>query len=166
MYRICLLIALVLITSAAFSQKIIPLTIKGEKYEVVALLKEGKQMWGGYEELPANSASSESNGKNNTAAIVAAVGDNKDYDHKPYAAKTCKNLNLAGKTGWYLPAREEATAIFEGVKAQLPIEERGSVWTSTERNGTQAYTLYWYTGAFYETQKVDSHWLVCLRKVE
>ncbi|MBL0234676.1 MAG: hypothetical protein IPQ08_13595 [Chitinophagaceae bacterium] len=158
-----LVLTLVCVNLSLHAQKIIPITIKGEKYELADLSSKGTQMWGGYEEIPLHAASSESNGALNTKAIVATVGENKDYDNKPYAAKTCTDLKLGGKQGWYLPSQEEATAIF-GFRDKLSIDEKASIWTSTESAGTQAYTLYWYNGSFYKSQKVDPFTVVCLRK--
>jgi len=39
-----------------------------------------------------------------------------------------------------------------------------SIWSSTEASGTQAVTKYFYSGAFYNVQKVDHCHLVCVRK--
>jgi hypothetical protein len=46
------------------------------------------------------------------------------------------------------------------------MEERGSIWTSTEASGTTAVTKYWYTGAYYNVLKVEEYHFVCIRKVE
>jgi hypothetical protein len=46
------------------------------------------------------------------------------------------------------------------------VEERGTIWTSTEASGTTAVSKYWYTGAFYNVQKTDSHHFVCIRKAD
>ena len=165
MRKFTLLAAVLWLSVSLHAQKIIPITIKGEKYEVVDLSAKGNQMWGGYEEITLHAASSEGNGSLNTKAIVAAVGENKDYENKPYAAKTCQDLKLGGKTGWYLPSTEEATAIY-GFKDKFSIEEKATLWTSTESAGTQAYTLYWYNGSFYKSQKVDTYTVVCLRKAD
>ena len=126
---------------------------------------KGKVKWGGYEEIAGNAAKSETNGSANTIAIVTTVGDNKGFDGKPYAARLCNDANVGGKDDWYLPSKEEADIIF-AVKEKFNVEERGSIWTSTEANGTQAVTKYWYTGAHYNNQKVDDYHFVCIRKVE
>lgn len=165
MRKFTLLSAIFCLALSLQAQKIIPITIKGEKYEVLDLSSKGTMMWGGYEEIALDAAKSESNGAANTKAITIAVGNNKDYENKPYAAKTCSEQVIGTKKDWYLPSKEEATAIY-GIKDKLNIEEKASIWTSTESAGTQAYTLYWYSGSFYKTQKVDSHFVVCLRKAE
>lgn len=37
-----------------------------------------------------------------------------------------------------------------------------TIWSSTEANGTQAVTKYFYSGAFHNVQKVDLCHLVCV----
>lgn len=147
------------------AQKIIPIEYNGKKYEVLDMTPKGKVSWGGYTEIPLNAAKSESNGAANTAAIVLAVGNNSGFDGKPYAAKLCKEAKDGGKTDWYLPSKEESDAIY-AFKDKFSVEERGTIWTSTEASGTTAVTKYWYTGAYYDVQKVDQYNYVCIRKVE
>jgi hypothetical protein len=147
------------------AQKIVPIEGNGKKYEVLDMTAKGKVMWGGYEEIPADAAKSESNGTLNTEAIVKTVGDNKGYEGKPYAAKLCSEAKDGGKEDWYLPSKEEADIIYT-FKDNFKVEERGTIWTSTEANGTQAITKYWYTGSHYNNQKVDEYHFVCIRKVQ
>ncbi len=151
--------------SNSSAQKIIPIEFKGQKYEVLDMTSAGKVMWGGYEEIPLNAAKSEANGEANTNAIVLAVGKNNSYDGKPYAAKLCSDATNGGKEDWYLPSKDETDAIY-AFKDKFNVEERGTIWTSTEASGTQGVTKYWYTGAFYNNQKVDTYNFVCIRKVE
>ena len=108
---------------------------------------------------------SQTDGEDNTNAIVNAVGKNPAFENKPYAAKICSEAVDGNKTDWYLPAKDEADAIY-AFKDKFKIEEKGSIWTSTEVNGTQAVTKYWYSGAFYNNAKVDLYQFVCIRKVE
>lgn len=150
------------------AQKIIPIEYNGKKYEVLDMTGKGKVMWGGNsEEIPGDAAKSESNGAANTAAIVAEVGDNTKnaLEGKPYAAKLCKDAKYGGKEDWYLPSKDESDIIF-AFKDKFAVEERGTIWTSTEANGTQAVTKYWYTGAFYNMQKTESNHFVCIRKAD
>lgn len=149
----------------AIAQKIIPIEFNGKKYEVLDMTSKGKVMWGGYDEIAMDAAKSESNGAANTKAIVAAVGKNEGYDGKPYAAKLCSEISAGGKDDWHLPSKEETDAIY-AFKDKFNIEERGTIWTSTEASGTTAYTKYWYTGAFYTNQKVDEFNFVCIRKID
>jgi len=125
---------------------------------------KGKVMWGGNEEISLNAAKTKS-GAGNTKAIVTAVGKNDGYDGKPYAAKLCSDATDGGKDDWYLPSKEEADILYN-FKDKFAVEERGTIWTSTEANGTQAVTKYWYTGAHYNNQKVEEYNFVCIRKVE
>ena len=147
------------------AQKIVPIENIGTKYEVLDMTAKGKIKWGGYEEIAGNAAKSETDGAANTAAIIKAVGDNKGFDEKPYAAKLCSDARDGGKDDWYLPSKAEADIIFN-FKEKFNVEERVSIWTSTEVNGTQAVTKYWYTGTHYNNQKVDDHHFVCIRKIE
>ena len=147
------------------AQKIIPIEFNGKKYEVLDMTSKGKVMWGGYEEIALDAAKSESNGEANTKAIVLAVGKNSGFDDKPYAAKLCSEMTNGDKDDWYLPSKEESDAIYN-FKDKFNVEERGTIWTSTEASGTTAVTKYWYTGAYYNVQKVDEYHFVCIRKVE
>ena len=153
------------ILSSLLAQKIIPIEYNGKKYEVLDMTGKGKITWGGYAEQVNGVAKSESDGEDNTKAIVTAVGKNTAFNNKPYAAKLCSEATDGNKEDWYLPAKEEADAIY-AFKDKFKVEERGSIWTSTEANATQAITKYWYSGAFYNSMKVDQFQFVCIRKVE
>lgn len=160
-----LLIIIAIIPSFLFAQKIIPIEYNGTKYEVLDMTATGRIQWGGYTQIPANAARSESDGASNTKAIITAVGNNDNYEGRPYPAKICSEATNGGKDDWYLPSKDETDAIYAS-KEKFEVEEKGSIWTSTEANGTQAFTKYWYTGAFYKNAKVQSHHFVCIRKVE
>ena len=162
---IFLLLVLSALTIKSTAQKIVPIEHNGKKYEVLDMTSKGKVMWGGYEEIATDAAKSESNGSANTKAIVLAVGKNEGYDGKPYAAKLCSEATNGGKDDWYLPSKEEVNAIY-AFKDKFGVEERGSIWTSTEASGTQGVTKYWYTGDFYNNLKVEEYHFVCIRKVE
>ena len=147
------------------AQNIIPITHAGKKYEVLDMTSKGKVSWGGYDEIALDAAKSNTNGDANTKAIVAAVGNNSGYDGKPYAARLCNEAIAGSKEDWYLPAKDETDAIY-AFKDKFAVEERGTIWSSTEANGTQAVTKYWGTGVFYNVQKVDEYHFVCIRKAE
>ncbi|MBL7746056.1 MAG: hypothetical protein JNM19_01405 [Chitinophagaceae bacterium] len=151
--------------TSLFAQKIVPIEYNGKKYEVLDMTAKGKVSWGGYEEIALDAAKSASNGAANTKAIVLAVGKNAGYEGKPYAAKLCSEATDGGKDDWYLPAKEESDAIY-AFKDKFNVEERGTIWTSTEASGTTAVTKYWYTGAYYDVQKVDEYHYVCMRKAD
>lgn len=166
MRQICMLLfAATFLSFQLSAQKIVPIEYKGKKYEVLDMTSKGKVMWGGFEEIPGGLAKSESNGSANTTAIVTVVGKNSNYDGKPYAAKLCSEATDGGKDDWYLPSKEESEAIY-AFKDKFNVEERGSIWTSTEANGTQAVTKYWYTGDYYNMMKVDPNQFVCIRKAD
>jgi hypothetical protein len=163
MKRIICILPLALALNAV-AQKIVPVEYKGKKYEVLDMTAKGKITWGGYDEI-GDLVRSDDNGATNTKAIVAAVGENKGFDGKPYAAKLCANAKDGGKADWYLPAKDETELIIDN-KAKFAFDERATLWTSTEANGTQAVTKYVYTGAFYNSQKVDEYNFVCIRKAD
>jgi hypothetical protein len=163
MKQITFILSMLLALSAT-AQKIVTIEYKGKKYEVLDMTAKGKITWGGYEEI-GDAVRSDDDGKANTKAIVAAIGDNKSQEGKPYAAKLCAQAKDGGKTDWYLPAQNETELIIDN-KAKFAFDERATLWTSTEANGTQAVTKYVYTGAFYNSQKVDSYNFVCIRSVE
>lgn len=147
---------------SASAQKITTIEGNGKKLTVANMTVKGTIAWGGYEEigLPAKS---ETDGVANTRAIVAAVGKNSGYDGKPYAAKVCDTLTLGGYTDWYLPCQEETNIIHLNFQ-QLKLDEKMTLWSSTEASGTQAVTKYLYSGVFYNVGKVEPNHFVCVRK--
>ena len=156
----------IIVSKDLTAQKIIPIEFNGKKYEVLDMTSKGKVTWGGYnEEVPGDAAKSESDGATNSKAIIAFVGKNEGFEGKAYAAKLCSESTNGGKEDWYLPSKDESDAIY-AFKEKFNVEERGSIWTSTEANANQGVTKYWYTGAFYNNMKVDEFHFVCIRKVE
>jgi hypothetical protein len=152
-----------MVAGSASAQTIVTIEYKGKKYEVLDMTKTGKITWGGYEEI-GTAVRSEDDGAANTKAIVIAVGGNKGFEGKPYAAKVCDTSTVGGKTDWYLPSKNESDAIFENL-SKFNFEERITLWTSTEASGTQAVSKYTYSGAFYNVAKVDEYHFVCIRKL-
>lgn len=160
------LLSTIIISTNLFAQKIIPIEFNGKKYEVLDMTSKGKVTWGGYnEEVTGDAAKSETDGSANTTAIIAFVGNNESFEGKPYAAKLCRDSRAGNKDNWSLPSKNEADAIY-AFKSKFNVEERGSIWTSTEANANQAVTKYWYTGAFYNNMKVEEFHFVCIRVVE
>jgi len=144
------------------AQKISTIEGNGKKLMVANMTTSGKITWGGYEQVGA-AARSETDGAANTKAIVAAVGKNSGYDGKIYAAKVCDTLTAGGYSDWYLPCKEETNIIHLNFE-KLKLDEKMTLWSSTEANGTQAVTKYLYSGAFYNVAKVDLNDFVCVRK--
>jgi hypothetical protein len=157
------LMFVLLLPVIANAQRIVPIEHKGRKYEVLDMTKTGKITWGGYEEI-GETVRSEDDGAANSKVIIKTVGSNKGFDGKPYAAFMCDTSTAGGRTDWYLPAKNESDAVFENL-TKFGFEERISLWTSTEANGTQAVSKYLYSGEFYNVQKVDEYHFVCIRKV-
>ena len=159
-----ILIAVIFFSVDLEAQKISTIQGNGKKLVVADMTFIDRITWGGYEQI-GKAAQSETDGAANTKAIVAAVGKNSGYDGKPYAAKVCDTLTLGGHADWYLPCKEETNIIHLNY-AQLKLDDRMTIWSSTEANGTQAVTKYFYSGAFYNVQKVDLCHLVCVRKAD
>jgi hypothetical protein len=159
----CLGLLLVLFGTAT-AQKITTIQHEGKKLMVADMTFMDRITWGGYEQI-GEAAQSEGNGVTNTKAIVLAVGKNAGQEGKAYAAKVCDTLNTGGFDDWYLPSKNESDIIHANFP-QLKLDEKMTLWTSTEANGTQAVTKYLYSGAFYNSQKVDLNHFVCVRKTD
>ena len=158
-----LFIALLLITPFGLNaQKITTIEAEGKKLIVADMTFMGKITWGGHEQIGIP-ARSESNGKANTNAIVVAVGNNPGYEGRIYAAKVCDTLTAGGFKDWYLPCKEETKILYTNFQ-KLKLDEKMSLWSSTEASGTTAVTVYLYSGVFYDVQKVDQCHFVCVRK--
>jgi len=153
-----------LLFSFASAQKISTIESEGKKFQVLDLTALGRVTWGGYEEI-GKSVRSETDGAANTTNIIRAVGSNPGYNNKPYAAILCDTSTAGGFTDWYLPAKNESDMIHANF-TKLGLDEKMTIWTSTEANGTQAVTKYFYSGAFYNSQKVDDNHYVCIRKAD
>lgn len=154
---------LTIISISIHAQAVVNIEFEGNQFQVADLSKTGTITWGGYEEIGV--PTSEGDGKLNTIAITKSVGNNPGFDGKSYAAKECENLVAEGMDDWYLPSKKEAKIIFLNAD-KFNFEERITLWTSTEASGTQAVSLYMYTGEYYNVQKVDLYNYVCMRKVK
>lgn len=159
-----ILIAVIFFSIDLEAQKTSTIQGNGKKLVVADMTFMDRITWGSYE-LIGKQAQSETDGAANTRAIVTAVGKNSGFDGKIYAAKVCDTLTLDGHTDWYLPCKEETNIIHLNY-AQLKLDDRMTIWSSTEANGTQAVTKYFYSGAFYNVAKVDLCHLVCVRKAD
>lgn len=159
-----ILFALLFFSLKLSAQKITTINGDGKKLMVADMTFMDRITWGGYEQIGI-AAQSETNGATNTKAIVLAVGKNSGYEGKPYAAKVCDTLNLGGHDDWYLPCKEETNLLHANFQL-LKLDEKMTLWSSTEANGTQAVTKYLYSGAFYNVQKVDLCHFVCVRKAD
>jgi hypothetical protein len=158
------LIVVLFFSINSFAQKISTIEGSGKKLIVADMSFMDRITWGGYEEI-GKPAKSETDGAANTKAIVTAVGKNTGFEGKVYAAKVCDTLTAGGYSDWYLPCKEETNVIHLNYE-KLGLDEKMTIWSSTEANGTQAVTKYFYSGAFYNVQKVDLCHLVCVRKAD
>jgi hypothetical protein len=159
-----ILIVVLFFSISSSAQQITTIQGPDKKLMVADMTFMDRITWGGYEQI-GKAAQSETDGVANTKAIVAAVGKNSGYDGKIYAAKVCDTLTLGGHTDWYLPCKDETDIIHLNFE-KLKLDEKMTIWSSTEANGTQAVTKYFYSGAFYNVQKVDLCHLVCVRKTD
>lgn len=159
--KIILFVALFFSISAT-AQKISTISGNDKKLMVADMSFMNRITWGGYE-LIGKAAQSETDGAANTKAIVAAVSKISGYEGKLYAAKVCDTLTAGGYNNWHLPCSDEIDIIYLN-RQQLNMDEKMTIWSSTEANGTQALAKYFYSNSFYNVQKVDHCHLVCVRK--
>jgi len=85
-------------------------------------------------------------GKNNTQNILLALSTRmKDTGR---AAQLCEILNINGFNDWFLPSLDELKALFVFMqnRNQLGSFKKTFYWTSTEKNGTDAYVINMVTG--------------------
>ncbi len=157
-----ILIVAFLFAVNASAQKITTIEGNGKKLTVADMTFMDRITWGGYEQV-GKAAQSETDGAANTKAIVAAVGKNSGFSGKVYAAKVCDTLTAGGFSDWYLPCKEETNIIHLNYQ-KLKLDEKMTIWSSTEANGTQAVTKYFYSGDFYNVAKVNLCHFVCVRK--
>lgn len=156
------LIVVLFFSMNANAQKISTIQGNDKKLMVADMTFMDRITWGGYEQV-GKAAQSETDGAANTKAIVAAVGKNSGHDGKAYAAKVCDTLTAGGYSDWYLPCKEE-TSIIQQNFGKLNLDEKMTIWSSTEANGTQAITKYFYSGDFHNLSKVNLCHFVCVRK--
>ncbi|MFZ1785205.1 MAG: hypothetical protein WAU23_08355 [Ferruginibacter sp.] len=157
-----ILIVALLFSLGSSAQKMSTIEGNGKKLMIADMSSMDRITWGGYEQI-GKAAQSETDGAANTRAIVVAVGKNSGYEGQPYAAKVCDSLTLGGYTDWYLPCKDETDIISLNYE-KLKLDEKMTIWSSTEANGTQAVTKYFYSNSFYNVQKVDRCNVVCVRK--
>jgi hypothetical protein len=157
-----ILIVVLFFSVSTAAQKISNIEGNGKKLTVADMTFMDKVAWGGNEEIGKH-AQSETDGAANTSAIVKAVGKFIGYNGKTYAARICDTLTAGGYSDWYLPCKDE-TDIIQLNFEKLGLDEKMTIWSSTEANGTQAVTKYFYSNAFYNVQKVDINHFVCVRK--
>jgi len=94
-------------------------------------------------------------GNANTVAIVGAYGSESN------AAKLCSDLNLAEKTDWYLPSKDEIYKLKLN-KILIGGFADGWYWSSSEISYSHAWTQY-FNGTPYQSTKADQTYIRCIR---
>lgn len=103
-------------------------------------------------------AVSTTDGKTNTATIVAA-------DSTAAAAKFCHNMNYAGYSDWFLPARDEFDSVlYSNTTAIGGFPGTGEYWTSTEFNSSASIYEAIFTGNQPSSTKVSVILVRCVRR--
>lgn len=109
-----------------------------------------------------SAAQTDFNGKGNTAAIVAKLGN---YAGGLYAAKICSDLVAYGFSDWYLPAAGEIHQMYlqlgPGGSGKIT---KGVYWSSTEYDDLFAWNKFFNNGLQFDDIKVSNLKCRCVRK--
>ena len=111
--------------------------------------------WGCYG-TSISGATSTSNGKANTAAIVAGCST------RPIAASICNSLTLNGYTDWYLPAKNELNYLYQK-KNLVGGFSNSYYWSSSESNAHTAWLQYFNDGYQLTNNKGSGYYVRCIR---
>jgi len=100
-------------------------------------------------------------GKTNSAGIAALT----DAGSPHQAAQNCENLNINGKTDWYLPSLQELNVLYNNKGVIRNFETTGSTyWSSTESNSYGAWLERFSDGYQDTSNKNDSRLVRCVRR--
>ncbi len=111
--------------------------------------------WGGYASV--TEAASLGNGKKNTEIIVDSLGEG------DYAAYVCDTLSAYGYDDWYLPSKQELSALFSNYDKLIDLGS-DNYWSSTEANGGEAWSQDFYGGNKITAEKYRLKTVRCVRK--
>jgi len=103
-------------------------------------------------------ATSLTDGKANTTTIVNILGAG------TYAAKICDDLEAFGHSDWYLPSRDELSAMEDNKTAIGNFDTGKAYWSSSEYADYYAFIVYFNNGMHVNTMKNNIHNLRCIRK--
>lgn len=104
-------------------------------------------------------AASMTDGRANTATIAAVAPAG--------AALRCSLMTVGGHTDWFLPARDEAAALFYGKTSQHFLASGTfSYWTSTEVDFGNAYVVKPGASTFASNGKGGDQLFRCVRRIE
>ncbi len=113
-----------------------------------------------------NGYTSSITGKSNSASIAALADAG-----APYAAtQNCENLNLNGKTDWYLPALAELNLLYSNRAVIRNFDTSGTrYWSATESDNMNSYLERFSDGrqdnnVFAITFKTITHNVRCIRR--
>ncbi|MCT4139314.1 hypothetical protein HZP65_00995 [Elizabethkingia anophelis] len=98
--------------------------------------------WGNTDKSVTETSSDLGKGLGNTERIVLSIPQGE------CAARTCYNIILNGFSDWFLPSTEELLIAMQSLKS-INIYIKGRLWTSTERDRFNAYSII-----YNETSKV------------
>lgn len=94
----------------------------------------------------------------NTKAIVAFA------PATAQAARACIANTNGSQNDWYLPTSTELSLLYQQYKAGLIIlNPNGNYWSSEESSATAALTLDTITGAVISDNKINNHYVRCIR---
>lgn len=80
------------------------------------------------------------------------------------AAQFCENMNYAGYSDWYLPAKAELEILY---RARVLTEDWNNwyyYWSSTETSTTGAWVFNFTNGYFSTSTKTSSYYVRCVRR--
>ena len=91
-------------------------------------------------------------GKINTQSLVENMGDaayiysSETAKTENYAAKLCDMYSYGGYSDWFLPSRDELYLVYVNLhKAGIISLANDIYWSSSERDGTYAWSMYHYS---------------------
>ncbi|WP_186007712.1 PGF-pre-PGF domain-containing protein [Halanaeroarchaeum sulfurireducens] len=139
----------------SFEYKELPYVIMNEgdtdEYKLYIVPKDtgNNKVWGGFGTEVGADAQSATDGTPNTDAIVEAYGESEPYEGATdYAAKLSTDLDEYGYNDWFLPAKDQASAIFNKTIYKGGYESEWEAfgaadkyWTSTEVGPKNAHIV-------------------------
>ena len=127
--------------------------------------QERTYTWGGYETEVGGTKAAVGAGAANTAAIVAAYGNEEPCSGlTDYAAKLCSELVHIGYDDWFLPSKDELDLMYNN----LHLQGRGgftpvSYWSSSEENSGRAMYYSFRHGYYSYFDKNSSYYVRAVR---
>jgi len=79
------------------------------------------------------------------------------------AKNYCQNLDLAGHSDWYLPSKSQLKSLYNN-KSQLKNNRSGLFWSSTKRDNSGAWNVFFDVGYTYSYSKSFVYYVRCVRR--